>query len=42
MTIALFAPSELASAGVAKVNVALLPAASLMVPEFNARDVVAT
>ncbi len=42
ITIALFAPSELAAAGVAKVNVALFPAASLIVPEFKAKEVVAT
>ncbi len=42
MTIALFAPSELAAPGEARVNVALFPAASLMVPEFKANEVVAT
>src|SRR5690606_28685070 len=40
MTIFLLAPREFAAPGVAKVKVALFPAASLIVPEFSARDVV--
>jgi hypothetical protein len=40
MTIALFAPSELAAPGDANVNVAALVAASMIVPPFNARAVV--
>ncbi len=42
MTIALLAPKEFAAPGVAKVNVALLRAASLIVPELRAKEVVAT
>ncbi len=42
MIIALFEPNEFAAPGVASVKVALFPAASLMVPEFKASDVVAT
>jgi len=42
MTSALFAASEFAAPGDAKVRVALLPAASAMVPPFNASESVAT
>jgi uncharacterized membrane protein len=42
MTRALFAPSELAALGEASVSVALLPAASRMVPELRASEVVPT
>jgi len=42
MTSALFAASEFAAPGDAKVSVALLPAASAMVPPFNASEFVAT
>jgi len=42
ITIALLAPNELAAPGDAKVRVALLLAASLIVPPFSANDVVAT
>ena len=42
MTRALLAPSELAALGEASVSVALLPAASLMVPELRASEVVPT
>jgi hypothetical protein len=42
MTRALFAPSELAELGEASVSVALLPAASRMVPELRASEVVPT
>lgn len=41
MTSALLAPSELAALGEASVSVALLAAASLMVPELSASEVVA-
>ena len=36
ITIALFAPREFVAPGLASVNVAALPAASLIVPLFNA------
>ena len=39
MTMASLAPNELAAAGAARVRVAVLPAASLMVPLFRANDV---
>ena len=42
MTRALLAPSELAALGEASVSVALLPAASRMVPELRASEVVPT
>ncbi len=42
MTKALLLPKEFAAPGVARVSVALLPAASLIVPEFKAKEVVAT
>jgi len=42
ITRALFAPSELAAPGEARVNVALFPAASLIVPLFRAREDVET
>ena len=42
MTIALLAPSELAAPGEASVSVALLAAASRMVPELSASELVAT
>ena len=35
ITIALFAPREFVAPGLARVNVAALPAASLIVPLFN-------
>ena len=41
ITIALFAPIDPAAPGVASVNVALFPAASLMVPLFSASEPVA-
>jgi hypothetical protein len=41
MTSALLAPSELAAPGEGSVSVALLAAASLMVPELSASEVVA-
>ena len=41
-TKALFAPNELLPPGLAKVNVALFPSASLIVPLFNAKAVVLT
>ena len=41
MTIALFAPSEPLAPGEASVSVALLAAASRIVPPFSASDVVA-
>jgi len=41
MTSALLAPSELAALGEGSVSVALLAAASLMVPELSASEVVA-
>lgn len=37
ITIALFAPNELAAAGAGKVSVALLVVASLIVPPLSAR-----
>ena len=40
MTMFLFEPSELAAPGVARVSVAALPAASLIVPLFSARALV--
>ncbi len=42
MTRALLAPKEFAAPGVARVKVASLPTASLIVPEFKAKEVVAT
>ena len=42
MTSALFAPSELDAPGEASVSVALLAAASLIVPELSDSEVVAT
>jgi len=42
MTSALFAASEFAAPGDAKVSVALLPAASAMVPPLSASEFVAT
>jgi len=42
MTSALFAASEFAAPGDAKVSVALLPAASVMVPPLSASEFVAT
>ncbi len=42
ITMFLLAANEPAALGVASVNVALLPTASLIVPLFNAKDVVAT
>ena len=42
MTIALLFPSEPEAPGEARVSVALLPATSLIVPLFNAREFVAT
>ena len=42
MTSALFAPSELAAPGEASVSVAILAAASRMVPELSASELVAT
>jgi len=42
MTRALFAPSELAAPGTGRVRVAVLPAASLMVPPLRASAVVET
>ena len=39
--IALLAPKELVAPGVARVRVASLPAASLIVPLFNVSEVVA-
>ncbi len=42
MIIALLAPSELVAPGDAKVNVALFPTASCIVPPFKASEVVAT
>ena len=41
-TIALLAPKELAAPGLAKVSVASFVAASLIVPELSASEVVAT
>ena len=40
--IALFAPNELAAPGLASVNVATFPAASLIVPPLSANESVAT
>ena len=42
ITNALLAPKELVAPGVAKVNVAALRAASLIVPLFKASELVAT
>ena len=42
ITRALFAPNELAAPGEGKVRVALLPAASVMVPPLSASELVAT
>ena len=42
ITRALLAPSELVAPGEASVRVALLPAASLIVPPFRASELVAT
>ena len=42
MTKALFAPSEFACPGAAKVNEASLPTPSLMVPLFKASELMAT
>ena len=39
-TIALLAPKEFVAPGLAKVNVAVLRAASLIVPLFNANELV--
>ena len=41
-TIALFAPKEFVAPGLAKVNVATLREAFLIVPLFNANELVAT
>jgi hypothetical protein len=41
ITMALFAPSEFAAPGDARVSVALLPAASAMVPPLSASEFVA-
>ena len=42
ITIALFTPREPDAAGLAKVKVATFTAASLIVPEFSASELVAT
>ena len=42
ITIALLSPSELAAPGEASVSVASFKAASFMVPEFKAKELVAT